>query len=122
MRTVLAGFIAVGLVGCGYSDRAFVNDVVELDCRYALDCYDDAALNSLGWDKPAACKADRGPELAAWGEGCEFDKQAAKECSQQLRNLECTDGELEWPAICDSAYTHCGELDDTVDTGDTGPS
>lgn len=122
MRKALVGLFAVGLAGCGYSDSSFINDYVDSDCEYAMECYDDAVLNFWGWDSASACEADRGPVVASWGLGCVFDKDAAKECVRQLKDRECPPAgqDHEVPSICDAVYSQCEDTDLPVDTGDTG--
>lgn len=122
MREALVGLFAVGLAGCGYSDTSFINDYVDRHCDYALACYDEAALNFLGWDTEDACADDFGPEFSSEGLGCEFDKDAAKECIKQLKDVECAAAgqDPEIPSICDAVYSNCQDTDEPVDTGDTG--
>ncbi len=122
MRKALVGLFAVGLAGCGYTDTSFINDYVDQHCEYALACYDEATLQFLGWDTEATCVAAYGPQFASVGLGCDYDKDAARECIKQLKDVECAPQGQDpmVPSICDSVYSHCEDTDEPVDTGDSG--
>jgi len=121
MRKAWVVSLVVAVAGCSLSEGRYVEEFVELDCTYALDCYDEAVLSFLGWDSLEVCMDDLGPEVTAEGEGCLFDRKAAKECLKKLEERTCA-GEGEdhvYPSICEKAFTDC-QVDDTGESTDTG--
>jgi hypothetical protein len=109
--------VLLGLSGCGWSEDKFVERFVEADCAFALACMPAAELEFEGWGTQEACVAERGSEVVAQGESCIYDRQAARQCVQELEEQICpAEGtELVLPVICGSVYAVCDESlsDDT---------
>ena len=103
------------LAGCGLSADEYVPKYVDLECEFALACYDDAVLEFNGWATQDDCVADRGAEVQAEAVQCEFDKGAAKDCLKQFDELACpAEGQdATRPAVCNAVFTNCTEPEDT---------
>lgn len=112
--------VALVLVGCAWSESKYISRRAEADCAWALRCESAAVLAFRGWDTQEACLASHGPEVAGAGEGCAYDKRAAKPCVQAIEDSSCpAEGEDQvLPVTCDQVYTGC--TGDTVDTADSG--
>ena len=108
--------------GCSYDEWKYQQAIVEVECEYAMDCYDQAILTFYGWNNVEDCTADRGADLAAEVSGCSYDAEAAKDCVKELGDLSCIEGEdPPYPAVCDSVYTSCESGDTGSTSSETGP-
>lgn len=109
--------LLAALAGCSLSEEAFVQDFVEADCAYILECTSEPILAFQGWETEEDCRTDRGPEVAADAAACVYDKKAAKACLDALELEPCAaEGEDRvFPAICQDVFTLCDGADS--DTG-----
>lgn len=115
--TLLSLPLLAALAGCGLSEEAYVQDFVEADCAYLLECTSEPILAFQGWETEEDCRADRGPEVATLSANCVYDKKAAKACIDAVELQACVaEGEdREYPAICQDVFTLCDGTD--PDTG-----
>ncbi len=115
--TLLSLPLLAALSGCGLSEEAYVQDFVEADCAYLLECTSEPILAFQGWDTEEDCRADRGPEVASDSAACVYDKKAAKACIDAVELQTCAaEGEdRAYPAICQDVFTLCDGAD--PDTG-----
>lgn len=115
MRPVLFSFLPLLglLVGCKPSEEAFVQDFVEADCAYLIECTSEPILNFQGWQTEADCQADRGPEVATQAANCIYDKRVANACLDAVEDQICAaEGEdREYPPICADVFTECTNVD-----------
>lgn len=85
------------LAGCAYDAEKFEEDYADAWCAYQLTC-----------DPPfEPTDADCREELAEdeqGGEGCTFDKDAAKACINQLEGLQCQGAASNYPDVCEDVY------------------
>ena len=116
MRPVWIAAIGL-LVGCGVKEDAFIDKFAERTCEWALECYDDASLEFLGWTDLDACIQDFGGRYLADVQGCTYDKKAAKDCLKAMKDATCpAEGEdPALPTVCEAVYD-CGD-GSTDDTG-----
>lgn len=121
MRRVLLGACCLLLSGC-WSESKFVDEFVDAECTFLMECYDEAILNFLGWDTLEDCIADEGVRVVTEAEGCTYDRKAAKPCVKELEEATCPEDptDFELPAICEDVFVDCEANSDTSDTGDTG--
>ncbi len=114
MGLVLIGFLAA----CRTDEWDFQREIVLAECEWALACYSDPILTFYGWWSVPDCVSDQQGAYAAEVSGCVYDASAAKACIKELEALPgCTDGDPEWPAVCEQAYTSCTG----ATAQDTGP-
>lgn len=113
MRCVFTLMCAMLVAGCAWSEDRFVNEFVEADCAFLVECYDDAVLEFLGWDSVDDCIQDRGTEVVTDAEGCEYNKRAARACVKGIEEMACpADGsEPDYPLLCDEVFRECEEED-----------
>ena len=117
MRVLLGGLV-LSMAGCGPNSEHYVAEYVDLQCAFALECYDEAVLEFYGWDSQETCVSDFGAQVATAVEGCAtYDKAAAKQCLKEMEALQCpAEGEdPTFPLICDTVYGDC-EAADTDDS------
>ena len=111
MRFALVFLGAGSLVGCGWSEARFIDEYVEVECGFLLECNDPAVNTFLGWESLEDCIDDRGPRLARLASSCEYHREAARPCVQELEEVACPpDGEeLDYPPLCEQVYQDCGD-------------
>lgn len=109
MRFLVLFPVLIG--GCGWSTERYVDEHVQAECAFLLDCQDPAVTTFLGWETVEDCIEDRGPELTALAQGCEYDSRSARACVKGFEELACpADGEeLAIPAVCDQVFLGCGD-------------
>lgn len=99
------GMLALSaLVGCGYSESKFTDELAEATCTYLADCTDL-------YDDVDTCLNDAEPGEV--DETCEYDSGKAKECVDAVKALTCENDMSDFPTVCGDVYT-CAD-----DTGDT---
>jgi hypothetical protein len=98
--------VVAAAAACGMSGDRFVYDLAEAHCGLLLECSSEAVLTFHGWTDLQACLDDRGPEIAALGDGCAFDPKAARECVEETQLATCPPSgeEVAVAASCATVY------------------
>ena len=119
MRALALAMIVV-LAGCGLKEEKFEEKFAVANCEWALECYDDASLEFLGWDDLDACVNDFGGRYIAETQGCVYDKKAARQCLRAMKKHPCPPAgeDPALPETCEAAFV-CGD-ESTDDSGDSG--
>ncbi len=68
----------------------FFNDYVNAFCGRALECYDPATLEHLGWENLAACRQWMNDNSVDPAE-CLYDPTYAQSCLAQVLGVDCDD-------------------------------
>jgi hypothetical protein len=113
LRSYTLPLVTLLIAACGPSRADFVDEYIEALCEWAMDCQEEEGR--IVYEDQEECEEFGGTIIDESDfDDCDYDKDAAKECIDAVRNLDCepSDDFFEDMEVCDKVWT-CPDDDDT---------